>query len=77
MFIGLKGVKGARLIFNVDHIRAFQEITSESKYAEYLASGAQTMVQLDDKLVPVKESIISERLIGGAYVIFNNNYSSS
>ncbi len=61
MFIGLKGVKGARLIFNVDHIRAFQEITSESKYAEYLASGAQTMVQLDDKLVPVKESIIQIR----------------
>jgi hypothetical protein len=70
MFIGLKGVKGARLIFNVDHIRAFQEITSESKYAEYLASGAQTMVQLDDKLVPVKESIIQVKNIlnklGGA-----------
>lgn len=70
MFIGLKGVKGARLIFNVDHIRAFQEITSESKYAEYLTSGAQTMVQLDDKLVPVKESIIQVKNIlnklGGA-----------
>lgn len=70
MFIGLKGVKGARLIFNVDHIRAFQEITSESKYAEYLASGAKTMVQLDDKLVPVKESIIQVKNIlnklGGA-----------
>lgn len=63
MFIGLKGVKGARLIFNVNHIRAFQEITSESKYAEYLASGAQTMVQLDDKLVPVKESIIQVKNI--------------
>lgn len=70
MFIGLKGVKGARLIFNVDHIRAFQEITSESKYAEYLASGAKTMVQLDDKLVPVKETIIQVKNIlnhlGGA-----------
>lgn len=70
MFIGLKGVKGARLIFNVDHIRAFQEITSESKYAEYLTSGAKTMVQLDDKLVPVKETIIQIKNIlnklGGA-----------
>ena len=57
MFIQLHGVKGARILFNVDHIRAFQEITDNSKYAEYLESGAKSLVQVDDKLVPVKDSI--------------------
>lgn len=57
MFIQLHGVKGARILFNVDHIRAFQEITDNSKYAEYLESGAKSLVQVDDKLVPVRDSI--------------------
>lgn len=73
MFIKLHGVKGARLLINPDHVRAFQEITKDSKYAEYLESGAKSLVQIDDKLVPVKDSIIEinnmlkkSGLIGGA-----------
>lgn len=57
MFIQLHGVKGARLLVNVDHVRAFQEITPDSKYAEYLESGAKSLIQIDDKLVPVRDSI--------------------
>lgn len=57
MFIQLHGVKGARILFNLDHIRAFQEITDDSKYAVNKASGAKSLVQVDDKLVPVKDSI--------------------
>lgn len=57
MFIQLHGVKGARILFNVDHIRAFQEITDDSKYAVNKASGAKFLVQVDDKLVPVRDSI--------------------
>ncbi len=57
MFIQLHGVKGARILFNVDHIRAFQEITDDSKYAVNKASGAKSLVQVDDKLVPVRDSI--------------------
>lgn len=73
MFIQLHGVKGARILFNVDHIRAFQEITDDSKYAVNKASGAKSLVQVDDKLVPVKDSITQishalrkAKLIGGA-----------
>jgi len=62
MYIGLRGIK-ARLIVNLDHVRAFQEVTADSKYSEYLASGAKSMVQIDDKLVPVKDSIIQIRNI--------------
>ena len=72
MFIKLHGVK-ARLLINPDHVRAFQEITEDSKYSEYLSSGAKTLVQIDDKLVPVKDSIVEinnilkkSGLIGGA-----------
>ena len=58
MFIKLQGIKGNRLIFNVDSIKAVQEIVEGSKYAEYKESGAKSMVQIDDKVVPVKDSII-------------------
>lgn len=58
MFIALRSLKTVRLIVNLDHVRAFQEITPDSKYAEYLESGAHTMVQIDDKVVPVKDTII-------------------
>ena len=57
-FIALHGVKGIRLIINLDHVKTFQEITTDSKYAEYLDSGAKTMIHIDDKVLPVKESII-------------------
>jgi len=73
MFIQLHGVKGARLVVNVDHVRAFQEITDDSKYAVYKESGAKSLVQIDDKLVPVRDSITQishalrkAKLIGGA-----------
>lgn len=73
MFIQLHGVKGARLVVNVDHVRAFQEITDDSKYAVYMESGAKSLVQIDDKLVPVRDSITQishalrkAKLIGGA-----------
>ena len=73
MFIKLHGVKGARLLFNADHIRAFQEITADSKYAVNLSYGAKSLVQVNESLVPVKESIIQienilkkAELIGGA-----------
>lgn len=62
MYIALRGIK-ARLIVNLDHVRAFQEVTEDSKCSEYLASGAKSMVQIDDKLVPVKDSIIQIRNI--------------
>lgn len=73
MFIKLHGVKGARLLINPDHVRAFQEITDDSKYAVNKEWGAKSLVQVDDKLVPVKDSIIEinnilkkSGLIGGA-----------
>lgn len=73
MFIQLHGVKGARLVVNVDHVRAFQEITDDSKYAVYKESGAKSLVQIDDKLVSVRDSITQishalrkAKLIGGA-----------
>ena len=58
MFIKLHGVKGARLLINTKHVRAFQEITDDSKYAVNKESGAKSLVQIDDKLVPVKDSIV-------------------
>ncbi len=73
MFIQLHGVKGARLVVNVDHVRAFQEITDDSKYAVNKESGAKSLIQIDDKLVPVRDSITQishalrkAKLIGGA-----------
>ena len=73
MFIKLHGVKGARLLFNVDHIRAFQEITEDSKDAVNKESGAKSLIQVDDKLIPVRESIVEiqniikkAELFGGA-----------
>lgn len=57
MFIQLHGVKGARLLINIEHVRAFQEITDDSKYAVNKESGAKSLVQIDDKLVPVRDSI--------------------
>lgn len=57
MFIQLHGVKGARLLINIEHVRAFQEITNDSKYAVNKESGAKSLVQIDDKLVPVRDSI--------------------
>ena len=62
MYIALRGIK-TRLIVNLDHVRAFQEITKDSKYSEFMPSGAKSMVQIDDKLVPVKDSIIQIRNI--------------
>ena len=32
-FIALHGVKGIRLIINLDSVKTFQEITTDSKYA--------------------------------------------
>jgi len=63
MFIQLHGVKGARLLINIEHVRAFQEITDDSKYAVNKESGAKSLVQIDDKLVPVRDSIIEIRNI--------------
>ncbi|MBO7425457.1 MAG: hypothetical protein J6U23_07235 [Clostridiales bacterium] len=63
MFIQLHGVKGARLLINIEHVRAFQEITDDSKYAVNKESGAKSLVQIDDKLVPVKDSILEIRNI--------------
>ena len=57
-FIALHGVKGIRLIINLDSVKTFQEITTDSKYAEHLESGAKTMIHIDDKVLPVKESIV-------------------
>lgn len=58
MFIKLLGVKNIRMIVNIDEIKAVQEITEDSKHATYLESGAKTLIHIDDKLLPVKESII-------------------
>lgn len=73
MFIQLHGVKGARLLINIEHVRAFQEITDDSKYAVYKESGAKSLIQIDDKLVPVRDSITQishalrkAKLIGGS-----------
>jgi len=58
MFIKLHGVKNIRMIINIDEIKAIQEITEDSKHAIYLESGAKTLIHIDDKLLPIKESII-------------------
>ena len=63
MFIQLHGVKGARLLINIEHVRAFQEITDDSKYAVNKESGAKSLVQIDDKLVSIRESISEIRNI--------------
>ena len=58
MFIKLHGIKNIRMIVNVDEIKAIQEITEDSKHAIYMESGAKTLIHIDDKLLPIKESII-------------------
>lgn len=58
MFIKLHGVMGARLIVNVEEIKAIQEIVEGSKYAVNLEHGAKSLIQIDDKLIPVKDSVI-------------------
>ena len=58
MFIKLHGVKGIRLIVNINEIKVMQEITHDSKYAVNLEHGAKSLIQIDDKLIPIKESII-------------------
>lgn len=73
MFIKLHGVLGARLLFNADHIKVCQEITEGSKYAVNLASGAKSLIQVDDKLIPVKESIIQIENILKKADIFGGN----
>lgn len=59
MFIKLHGAVGNRLIINVEAIKAVQEITKESKYWKtYGEAGVKSLLQIDDKLVPVKDSAI-------------------
>lgn len=58
MFIRLKGIKGNRLVFNIASIEAIQEITSDSKHSEYLEHGAKSILVIDNKIIPVKDSII-------------------
>ena len=58
MFIKLHGISGNRLIINVSAIKAFQEITENSIYAKYLQQGAKTIIQINDKLIPIKNSIV-------------------
>lgn len=58
MFIKLRGILGYRLIVNVNMIHAVQEITEESKYSEFLEHGAKCMLQIDDKVIPIKDSIV-------------------
>ena len=59
MFIKLHGAVGNRLIISVDAIKAVQEITKESKYWEtYGKAGVKALIQIDDKLVLVKDSVI-------------------
>lgn len=58
MFIKLHGVKGIRLLVNVKDIRTIQEITEDSKYFEFKEHGAKSMIQIDDKVLAVKDSII-------------------
>ncbi len=73
MFIKLHGVLGNRLIINVNAIKAFQEITENSIHSKYLEQGAKTIIQIDDRLIPIKNSIIQienilkkAELVGGA-----------
>lgn len=58
MFIKFKGIKGKRLIINIASIEAFQELTSDSKHFEYLEHGAKSTLAVDNKIIPVKDSII-------------------
>lgn len=73
MFVKLHGVLGARLLVNTDHVRAFQELVEGSKYAVNMESGAKSLIQIDDKLVPVKESIIQIENILKKADIFGGN----
>lgn len=58
MFIKLHGILGNRLIINVNAIKAFQEIVQGSKYSKYTESGAKTIIQVGDDLIPIKNSIV-------------------
>lgn len=59
MFIKLHGAVGNRLIINVEAIKAVQEITKESKHWKtYGEAGVKSLLQIDDILVPVKDSTI-------------------
>lgn len=58
MFIKLHGILGQRLIFNIDEIKGFTEIVEGSKYAPSLAHGGKAVVQLDDQMIPVKNTIV-------------------
>lgn len=73
MFIKIHGILGNRLIINVNAIKAFQEITENSMHAKYLQQGAKTLIQIDDKVIPIKNSIVQienilkkAELVGGA-----------
>lgn len=63
MFIELHGLNEVRLMVNVDHIKAIQEITDYSKHSAYKESGAKSLVHIDDRILPVKETIVQVRNI--------------
>ena len=59
MFIKLHGiVENNRIIINVNHIEAIQEIKFGSKYIEfYVKNDAKTVISIQGNTIPVKESI--------------------
>lgn len=59
MFIKLHGiVENNRIIINVNHIEAIQEIKNGSKYYEFHTKhGAKTVISIQGNTIPVKESI--------------------
>lgn len=55
-----------RILLNVDEIISVQEMKEGSKYYEaYGTSGAKSVIRINDRVLPVKETVVQiEHLIG-------------
>ena len=60
MFIKLHGViSNEKIVINVKYIEVMQEISKDSKnYASYYQAGARSLIRVNGKTLPVKETII-------------------
>lgn len=60
MFLKVHAIfNNERILLNVDEIEAIQELKEGSKYFEtYGAAGAKTIIKINDRVLPVKETVI-------------------
>ena len=72
MFIKLHGViSNEKIVINVKYIEVMQEISKDSKkYASYYQAGARSLIRVNGKTIPIKETItqVENRMkaLGGA-----------